>query len=209
MQEHGVECEDDQLPLLLRRKAWAWAHEGGREEGKCAECCIYVGYFRPIPDESHAGVYIWDGSKVACIYVSTQLESTFSPFPSPPPPHVPHLKGSCPCFSFLTLYPVPWIDHLNMTALIWAGVGGTETGNDALVDILYGAVNPSTHLLYTMAKSPSGYPAAIVMGTGTQPGATVINYSEGHTIFPSMKCRCFLMYPFLHSQQPFHQLLPL
>ncbi|KAH9044272.1 fibronectin type III-like domain-containing protein [Lactarius pseudohatsudake] len=31
----------------------------------------------------------------------------------------------------------PWIDHANVTALIWAGLGGTETG-DALVDMLYG-----------------------------------------------------------------------
>lgn len=76
----------------------------------------------------------------------------------------------------------PWIDHPNVTALIWAGVGGTETGN-ALVDVLYGAVNPSARLPYTMAKSPSDYPATIVTGTGTQPGATVINYSEGYAIF--------------------------
>jgi len=72
----------------------------------------------------------------------------------------------------------PWIDHPNVTALIWAGVGGTETGN-ALVDILYGAVNPSARLPYTIAKSASDYPATVVTGTGTQPGASVINYSEG------------------------------
>lgn len=102
----------------------------------------------------------------------------------------------------------PWIDHPNVTALIWAGVGGTETGN-ALVDVLYGAVNPSARLPYTMAKSPSDYPATIVTGTGTQPGATVINYSEGYAIFHSMKCRRFLTHPFLHPQQPLHRLPPL
>ena len=67
----------------------------------------------------------------------------------------------------------PWIDNANVTALIWAGVGGSETGN-ALVDVLYGAVNPSARLPYTIAKSASDY------GTPIQPGSgTDINYSEG------------------------------
>ena len=35
----------------------------------------------------------------------------------------------------------PWIEHPNVTAVLWAGLGGTETGN-ALVDVLYGAYNP-------------------------------------------------------------------
>ncbi|KAH9003047.1 glycoside hydrolase family 3 protein [Lactarius hatsudake] len=64
----------------------------------------------------------------------------------------------------------PWIDNPNVTAVIWAGLGGTETGN-GLVDVLYGAVNPSGRLPYTIAKSPSDYPATIETGT--------INYSEG------------------------------
>ncbi|KAI9466578.1 beta-glucosidase [Lactarius psammicola] len=65
----------------------------------------------------------------------------------------------------------PWIDNPNVTAVIWAGLGGTETGN-ALVDVLYGAVNPSGRLPYTIAKSPSDYPTTIETG-GT------INYAEG------------------------------
>ncbi|KAI9434684.1 beta-glucosidase [Lactarius indigo] len=65
----------------------------------------------------------------------------------------------------------PWIDNQNVKAVIWAGLGGTETGN-ALVDILYGDVNPSGRLPYTIAKSPDDYPAQLA--TGTQ-----IDYSEG------------------------------
>ena len=74
----------------------------------------------------------------------------------------------------------PWIDHPNVTALIWAGMGGTETGN-ALVDVLYGAVNPSGRLPYTIAKSPNDYPAALVTGGS---GTIEINYSEGCVISP-------------------------
>lgn len=96
----------------------------------------------------------------------------------------------------------PWIDNPNVTALIWAGVGGTETGN-ALVDVLYGAVNPSGRLPYTMAKSASDYPATIVTGS------TVIDYSEGCAVFPPIKRERFLTYPFLLSQQTFHRLPPL
>ncbi|KAH9055806.1 beta-glucosidase [Lactarius deliciosus] len=71
----------------------------------------------------------------------------------------------------------PWIDHPNVTAVVWAGLGGTETGN-ALVDILYGAVNPSGRLPYTIAKSPSDYSAQLVTG-GTDDEIVNITYSEG------------------------------
>jgi hypothetical protein len=71
----------------------------------------------------------------------------------------------------------PWIDHPNVTAVLWAGLGGSETGN-ALVDILYGAVNPSGRLPYTIAKSPSDYPAQLETG-GTGDQILNITYSEG------------------------------
>ncbi|KAH9010572.1 beta-glucosidase [Lactarius pseudohatsudake] len=71
----------------------------------------------------------------------------------------------------------PWIDHPNVTAVVWAGLGGTETGN-ALVDILYGAVNPSGRLPYTIAKSPSDYSAQLVIG-GSGEEIVNITYSEG------------------------------
>ncbi|KAH9010571.1 glycoside hydrolase family 3 protein [Lactarius pseudohatsudake] len=71
----------------------------------------------------------------------------------------------------------PWIDHPNVTAVVWAGLGGTETGN-ALVDVLYGAVNPSGRLPYTIAKSPSDYSAQLVIG-GSGEEIVNITYSEG------------------------------
>jgi hypothetical protein len=57
----------------------------------------------------------------------------------------------------------PWINHPNVTAVVWAGLEGTETGN-ALVDVMYGAKNPSGRLPYTIAKKTSDYPAQLVEG---------------------------------------------
>jgi Glycosyl hydrolase family 3 C-terminal domain len=70
-----------------------------------------------------------------------------------------------------------WIEHPNVTAVVWAGLEGTETGN-ALVDVIYGAVNPSGRLPYTIAKSPEDYPAQLVLGGN---GVEILNitYSEG------------------------------
>ena len=59
----------------------------------------------------------------------------------------------------------PWIEHPNVTAVVWAGLGGTETGN-ALVDVLYGNVNPSGRLPYTIAKEVSDYGAQLLLGGG-------------------------------------------
>ena len=48
---------------------------------------------------------------------------------------------------------------------IFGAYGGTETGN-ALVDILYGDVNPSGRLPYTIAKDVSDYGAQLLLGGG-------------------------------------------
>ncbi|KAJ2894532.1 beta-glucosidase [Zalerion maritima] len=53
---------------------------------------------------------------------------------------------------------LPWADHPNVTAILAAHYPGEQTGN-ALVDVLYGAVNPSGHLPYTVALNASDYNA--------------------------------------------------
>ena len=50
--------------------------------------------------------------------------------------------------------------HSYPASSIHAGLQGQEAGN-TLVDILWGAVNPSGRLPYTIAKSPSDYSADI------------------------------------------------
>nr|ATQ35959.1 beta-glucosidase [Talaromyces piceae] len=49
-----------------------------------------------------------------------------------------------------------WVDHANVTAVIFAHVPGQDTGGP-LVDILYGRENPSGKLPYTVAKNQSDY----------------------------------------------------
>jgi beta-glucosidase len=49
-----------------------------------------------------------------------------------------------------------WIDHENVTAVIFAGLPGQESGN-SLVPILWGDVSPSGKLPYTIAKNESDY----------------------------------------------------
>lgn len=55
-------------------------------------------------------------------------------------------------------------------AIVWGGLPSQENGN-ALVDILYGDVNPNGKLPYTIAKQESDYGAEIVSGDD--------NFSEG------------------------------
>ena len=49
-----------------------------------------------------------------------------------------------------------WIEHPNVTAVLFAGLPGQESGN-SLADILWGDVNPSGRLPYTVACNESDY----------------------------------------------------
>lgn len=71
----------------------------------------------------------------------------------------------------------PWIDHPNVTAVVWAGIAGQEAGN-SITDVLYGAYNPSGRLPYTIAKSPADYSAQLITGGGAN-DILSIPYSEG------------------------------
>ncbi|KAF8417207.1 glycoside hydrolase superfamily [Tirmania nivea] len=51
-----------------------------------------------------------------------------------------------------------WADHPNVTAILMANLPGQESGS-SLVDVLYGNVNPSGHLPYTIGKSLADYGA--------------------------------------------------
>ncbi|KAJ4348848.1 uncharacterized protein N0V89_010227 [Didymosphaeria variabile] len=53
-----------------------------------------------------------------------------------------------------------WISHPNITAVLFAGLPGQESGN-SLVDILYGDVAPSGKLPYTIAKQEEDYGALL------------------------------------------------
>ncbi|KAF9239474.1 glycoside hydrolase superfamily [Melanogaster broomeanus] len=71
----------------------------------------------------------------------------------------------------------PWVEHPNVTAILWASLGGNEAGN-GIMDVLYGNWNPSGRLPYTIAKNATDYPAQLVLG-GTADDILSINYTEG------------------------------
>lgn len=71
-----------------------------------------------------------------------------------------------------------WIDHPNVTAVLWAGLPGQESGN-SLVDVLFGKVNPSGRLPFTIAKKREDYNADVIY---TNPGHLQITYSEALNI---------------------------
>ena len=49
-----------------------------------------------------------------------------------------------------------WIDHPNVTGVIWSGTPGSEYG-PAIVDVLFGDFNPGGKLVFTLAKKESDY----------------------------------------------------
>lgn len=67
-------------------------------------------------------------------------------------------------------------NHPNITAILWAGVPGQEAGN-AIADVLYGRVNPSAKLPFTMGKDRKDYGVDILY-TPNAPVAQ-INFKEG------------------------------
>lgn len=50
----------------------------------------------------------------------------------------------------------PWVEHENVTAVIFAHLPGQDTGR-AIVELLYGRANPSGRLPYTVARQAEDY----------------------------------------------------
>jgi len=67
-----------------------------------------------------------------------------------------------------------WIENENITAVVYGGLLGQESGH-SLVDVLYGTVNPSGRLAYTIAKNESDYNVAIC-------DTAVCNFTEGNYV---------------------------
>ena len=72
-----------------------------------------------------------------------------------------------------------WANHPNITAILWAGLPGQESGN-ALVDILYGHYNPGGKLPFTMGKQQSDFgPRVLTVPNNGLTGAPQIDFTEG------------------------------
>ncbi|PBP17340.1 beta-glucosidase D [Diplocarpon rosae] len=67
-----------------------------------------------------------------------------------------------------------WIEHVNVTAVIYGGLIGQESGH-SLLDVLYGSVNPSGRLTHTIAKNESDYNVGICT-------TAVCEFNEGNYI---------------------------
>ncbi|KAF3403768.1 putative beta-glucosidase A [Penicillium rolfsii] len=69
-------------------------------------------------------------------------------------------------------------EHPNITAIVWAGMPGEESGN-ALVDILWGKVNPAGRSPFTWAKSRKDYGTDILYEPNNGQGAPQQDFTEG------------------------------
>lgn len=76
---------------------------------------------------------------------------------------------------------MPWATNPNITAILAAHYPGEQTGH-SIVDILFGDVNPSGRLPYTIPKSEADYDIPITNLTNTNttdPNAWQANFTEG------------------------------
>jgi beta-glucosidase len=78
---------------------------------------------------------------------------------------------------------MPWADNENVTAILAAHYPGDESGN-ALVDVLWGAVEPSGRLPYSIPKGEAEYGPPIVdsVANSTDPNAWQVDFTEGQMI---------------------------
>ncbi|KAM0322591.1 hypothetical protein ACHAQA_009439 [Verticillium albo-atrum] len=74
-----------------------------------------------------------------------------------------------------------WHDSPNVTAIVWAGLPGQEAGN-AIVDILYGKVNPSGKSPFTWGPSRESYGADVLYEQNNGNDAPQLDFSEGSFI---------------------------
>lgn len=69
-------------------------------------------------------------------------------------------------------------DHPNITAILWAGLPGEQSGN-AIADVLFGRVNPGAKLPFTIGKARADYGTDVLYtpNEGTDPPQ--ISFTEG------------------------------
>ncbi|KAH8815729.1 beta-glucosidase 1 precursor [Xylogone sp. PMI_703] len=71
-----------------------------------------------------------------------------------------------------------WYDSPNITAIVWAGVPGQESGN-SITDILYGKVNPAGRTPFTWGATRESYGTDVMYEPNNGAGAPQITFSEG------------------------------
>lgn len=71
-----------------------------------------------------------------------------------------------------------WYDNPNITAILWAGLPGEQSGN-SIVDILYGDVNPGGKTPFTWGETREAYGAPILTKPNDGTNAPQIDFTEG------------------------------
>lgn len=71
-----------------------------------------------------------------------------------------------------------WYNSTNVTAILWAGVPGQESGN-SIVDVLYGKVNPSGRTPFTWGATRESYGTDVLYQPNNGNGAPQQDFSEG------------------------------
>lgn len=71
-----------------------------------------------------------------------------------------------------------WYDNPNITAILWAGVPGQESGN-SIADILYGRVNPAARTPFTWGPTRESYGTDILYEPNNGQGAPQDDFTEG------------------------------
>ena len=66
----------------------------------------------------------------------------------------------------------------NITAILWAGIPGEQSGN-SIADVLYGRVNPSAKLPFTLAETREDYGTDILYIPNEGTGTPQSNFTEG------------------------------
>lgn len=72
-------------------------------------------------------------------------------------------------------------DNPNITAILWAGLPGEQSGN-SIADVLYGRVNPSAKLPFSMARSREDYGTDVLYSPNLDTKAPQVSFAEGNFI---------------------------
>ncbi|KAF2502578.1 beta-glucosidase [Lophium mytilinum] len=71
-----------------------------------------------------------------------------------------------------------WYDNPNVTAILWAGLPGEQSGN-SIVDVLYGRVNPGGKLPFTMGATRKDFGTDLIYTPNNGDNAPQDNFVEG------------------------------
>ena len=104
---------------------------------------------------------LWQGGEELIGSVSAQCNNTIV---------IMHTVGAVNVSTFY--------DHPNITAIVWAGIPGEQSGN-AIADVLYGRVNPGGKLPFTIGSARPDYGTDVLYRLNNGTGSPQLDFQEG------------------------------